>query len=157
MDNQLPGRLGLRGRIGVRADKMSSTRMGIRPVVGWVVVHFVGPRVGLFDSDSSAQIEADKSLENAPSVLFDAVVLPDGREAMQALADNGQTMAFIRDPFRHCKTILALGAGRELLAKDVALAEGGLAFALLIGLQFAVSWSIVRVRWVCGTWRRGNR
>ncbi|NYS62025.1 DUF421 domain-containing protein [Vreelandella salicampi] len=35
-----------------------------------------------------------------------------------------------------------------LLAKDVALAEGLLAFALLIGLQFAVTWSSVRVRWV---------
>lgn len=35
-----------------------------------------------------------------------------------------------------------------LLAKDVALAEGALAFALLIGLQFAVSWSSVRIRWV---------
>ncbi len=35
-----------------------------------------------------------------------------------------------------------------LLAKDVALAEGALAFALLIGLQFAVSWSSIRARWV---------
>lgn len=35
-----------------------------------------------------------------------------------------------------------------LLSKDVALAEGVLAFALLIGLQFAVTWSSVRARWV---------
>lgn len=35
-----------------------------------------------------------------------------------------------------------------LLSKDVALAEGVLAFALLIGLQFIVTWSSVRVRWV---------
>lgn len=35
-----------------------------------------------------------------------------------------------------------------LLSKDVALAEGILAFALLIGLQFIVSWSSVRARWV---------
>jgi uncharacterized membrane protein YcaP (DUF421 family) len=35
-----------------------------------------------------------------------------------------------------------------LLAKEVALAEGMLAFALLIGLQFVVSWSSVRARWV---------
>lgn len=35
-----------------------------------------------------------------------------------------------------------------LLSKDVALAEGALAFALLIGLQFVVSWSSVRARWV---------
>lgn len=35
-----------------------------------------------------------------------------------------------------------------LLSKDVALAEGALAFALLVGLQFAVTWSSIRAPWV---------
>lgn len=35
-----------------------------------------------------------------------------------------------------------------LLTKDVALSDGALAFAVLIGLQFVVTWSSVRVRWV---------
>lgn len=35
-----------------------------------------------------------------------------------------------------------------LLNKDVALAEGALALALLIGMQFIVTWSSVRARWV---------
>lgn len=35
-----------------------------------------------------------------------------------------------------------------LLNKNVALAEGALAFALLIALQFVVTWSSVRVGWV---------
>jgi uncharacterized membrane protein YcaP (DUF421 family) len=35
-----------------------------------------------------------------------------------------------------------------LLSKDVALAQGVLAFALLIGLQFAITWSSLRVRWI---------
>ncbi|MDI5891552.1 DUF421 domain-containing protein [Halomonas rhizosphaerae] len=45
---------------------------------------------------------------------------------------------------------VALGStlATVLLANDVALAEGVLAFALLIGLQFAVTWSSVRARWV---------
>lgn len=45
---------------------------------------------------------------------------------------------------------VALGStlATVLLNKDVALAEGALAFALLIGLQFAVTWSSVRARWV---------
>ncbi|WP_297186986.1 catalase [uncultured Porticoccus sp.] len=79
------------------------------------VVHFVGPRVGIFVGDSGEVIEADKSMENSPAVLFDALVLPDGREAIQALAGNGHTIEFVKDQFRHCKTILALGTGRELL------------------------------------------
>ena len=35
-----------------------------------------------------------------------------------------------------------------LLNKDVSLAQGALAFALLIALQFAITWSSVRARWV---------
>lgn len=35
-----------------------------------------------------------------------------------------------------------------LLNVDVALAEGALAFALLIGMQFLVTWSSVRVSWI---------
>lgn len=45
---------------------------------------------------------------------------------------------------------VALGSllATALLSKGVALAEVTLAFALLISLQFAVTWSSVRVRWV---------
>lgn len=45
---------------------------------------------------------------------------------------------------------VALGStlATVLLTKNVALAEGALAFALLIGLQFVVSWTSVRARWM---------
>lgn len=45
---------------------------------------------------------------------------------------------------------VALGStlATVLLSKDVALAEGLLAFGLLICLQFIVTWSSVRARWV---------
>jgi uncharacterized membrane protein YcaP (DUF421 family) len=45
---------------------------------------------------------------------------------------------------------VALGStlATVLLNQDVALADGALAFALLIGLQFVVTWTSVRARWV---------
>jgi uncharacterized membrane protein YcaP (DUF421 family) len=45
---------------------------------------------------------------------------------------------------------VALGStlATVLLTKSVALAEGILAFVLLIGLQYVITWSSVRVRWV---------
>lgn len=45
---------------------------------------------------------------------------------------------------------VALGStlATVLLTKDVALADGALAFALLIGLQFVVTWSSVRSEWI---------
>ena len=35
-----------------------------------------------------------------------------------------------------------------LLSKDVTLAQGALALALLVGLQFVITWSSVRTRWI---------
>lgn len=45
---------------------------------------------------------------------------------------------------------VALGStlATVLLSKDVTLAQGSLAFALLICMQFLVTWSSVRTRWV---------
>jgi uncharacterized membrane protein YcaP (DUF421 family) len=45
---------------------------------------------------------------------------------------------------------VALGStlATVVLSKDVSLLDGSLAFALLIGLQFAITWSSVRARWV---------
>ncbi|MDO9319813.1 MAG: catalase [Gammaproteobacteria bacterium] len=116
----LPGERGIRTRqIAVLIDKgvhhASLVELHGALIEAGAVVHFVGPRVGMFVSDNGELIEADKSMENSPSVLFDALVLPDGRKAIQALAGNGHTREFIGDLFRHGKAILALGAGRELL------------------------------------------
>lgn len=54
-------------------------------------------------------------MENSPAVLFDVLIVPDGIEAIQTIAGNGHGVEFIKDMFSHGKTILALGAGRELL------------------------------------------
>ena len=72
-------------------------------------------------------IEVDVSLEAAPAVLYDALVLPDGDEAVSALRADGRTLEFIKDQYRHCKPILALGAGEQLLRAcgiDAALPDG---------------------------------
>ena len=49
------------------------------------------------------------------SVLYDALVLPEGAEAVDALRADGHTLEFIKDQYRHCKPILALGASEQLL------------------------------------------
>jgi catalase len=79
------------------------------------VVHFVGPRIGNFVSEDGAEIEADRSMENSPSVLFDALLLPHGAKATQTLLGDAHSESFISDQFRHGKTILALGSSIELL------------------------------------------
>ncbi len=116
----LPGERGIRTRqiamlIEDGVDHASLVALHEALTDAGAVVHFVGSRVGLFIAESGEEIEANKSMENSPGVLFDALVLPDGSKAVDALSRNGHTMDFVKDQFRHCKTILALGAGRELL------------------------------------------
>jgi catalase len=81
------------------------------------IPRFIGPRLGTYSTANGSTIEADASMENSPNVLFDALVLPDGQQGVAALGAVGNTMEFIKDQYRHSKTILALGASRTLLDK----------------------------------------
>jgi catalase len=56
-------------------------------------------------------------MENSPGFLFDALVLPDGAAAVEALDADAHTLEFLRVQYWHCKTILALGASDALLAE----------------------------------------
>lgn len=59
-------------------------------------------------------MEADASMENEPGFLFDALVLPEEEAGEESLARDGHSAEFIKDAYRHCKTILVFGASRKL-------------------------------------------
>ena len=50
-----------------------------------------------------------------PSVLLDAIVVPGGDAAAKTLGTIGQAAEFIVNAYRHCKPILAIGAGRSVV------------------------------------------
>ncbi len=79
------------------------------------VPRFVAPRIGSVATSDGVAIDADASLENEPGFLFDALVLAGGEEGVAALKRDGHTMEFIKDQYRHCKTIMAIGGSRALL------------------------------------------
>jgi len=79
------------------------------------VPRFVSSSLGSIQPASGEAIEVDVSLGAAPAVLYDAVVLPDGADAVAALQADGRTLEFIKDQYRHCKPILAVGEGVQLL------------------------------------------
>ena len=113
------------------------------------VPRLVGIRVGRVTTASGEAIEADASMENSPSVLFDALVLPDGQQAVQALARDGHTVEFIMQQYRHCKTILAIGSSQSLLQKaGVSLTmpngepDAGVAVVEVSAVDDAVRWFI---------------
>ena len=81
------------------------------------VPRLVGPHIGAIKTAGGDALQADASMENEPGFLFDALVLPDGQACVDALAKDGHTMEFIKDQYRHCKTMLVLGASKALLDK----------------------------------------
>jgi len=85
--------------------------------------------LGSVESSDGESLEVDATLENSPSVLFDALVLPGGEAAAATLSADGQAAEFLQNQFRHGKTILAVGAGRRLLSEagiDTATGDPGL-------------------------------
>ncbi|MGC4061086.1 MAG: catalase-related domain-containing protein [Aquabacterium sp.] len=118
----LPGEIGIRTRkvailVAKGFDGESVAAVQAALVAQGAVPRLVASRVGPVAAFKGEVVEADASMENTPAVLFDALVLPCGQEAVDALARDGHTMAFIQDQYRHGKAILALGLSQQLLDK----------------------------------------
>ncbi|MES2940107.1 MAG: catalase [Pseudomonadota bacterium] len=125
-----PGDGSVRGRkvallVADGVDGDAVARMQQALAQNGAVGRLVAPRIGPVRTASGAPLDADASLENEPGFLFDALVLPDGEDAVAALARDGHTAEFVRDQYRHCKPLLVLGASRALLEKyGVPVADG---------------------------------
>ena len=74
----------------------------------------VGPRIGPFTTKGGDVLDADASLENEPGVLFDALVVPGGRESTAMLATDGRLLEHVKDQYRHCKTLMFIGEARTI-------------------------------------------
>ena len=90
------------------------------------VPRFVGPQLGEVQPGAGGEaLQVEVTMEAAPSVLWDAVVLPDLRPppatgggtglAEPALTRLPAAVDFVKDQFRHCKPMLLLGPCVELL------------------------------------------
>jgi catalase len=78
----------------------------------------IAPRLGPVATSDGKAVEAFGTLENSAPVLFDAVVLPDGKNGVAELARYPETIDFVGLHYRHGKTILALGDSGTLLEQS---------------------------------------
>jgi len=78
------------------------------------VPRFVGARLGRVRPSDGDAIDVEITMETAPSVLWDGVVVPGGDAALAAL---GQAVDFVKDQYRHCKAIAVLGAESALVER----------------------------------------
>jgi catalase len=100
---------------GIEGDTISSLIDAL--AAAGAMTRLVSSRLGTVTSESGEPFEVDATFENSPCVLFDAVVLPAGSEAVSNLMSDGHTLDFVKDQYRHCKTLLVLGSSSELLEK----------------------------------------
>jgi catalase len=100
---------------GIEAESLT-TMIDVLTGAG-AVPSLLASRLGTVISEDGENFEVDATLENSPSVLFDGLILPDGIEAVEQLSRDGRSLEFLKDQYRHCKTILALGASTQLLVK----------------------------------------
>jgi catalase len=115
-----PGDGGIRGRkiavlVTVGTDGRSVGKMVKRLGAAGAVVRLLGARLGSIAAKGGG-LEPDGTFETMPSVLFDAVAIPDGKGAAEALGHLGHALEFLKDQYRHCKPILFLGAGEAVAA-----------------------------------------
>ena len=117
-----PGTAGIRTRriallVAERADGEAAARVHAALSEQGAVPRFVGPALGTLDVASGEPLEVEVTIETAPSALWDGVVVPGGEAALEALAGDGNARDFLKDQYRHCKPILALGEVEEFMAR----------------------------------------
>ena len=118
----LPGDGGIRTRAiaiailvadGVDAPSLAAVQAALQ--AAGATVHLIAPRLGPVQPARGDAFAATATLENAPAVLFDGVVLPDGAAGVKTLGGHVEVMDFIAHQHRHGKTLLAIGAAQALL------------------------------------------
>lgn len=79
------------------------------------VPRLMGVRIGPCKTNAGGMLDADVSLENEPGVLFDGMIVPDGADRMGELRSDARTLDYLKEQYRHCKTLLVFGDGEALL------------------------------------------
>ncbi len=74
-------------------------------------VKVVSKLLGTIKSAEGKEIEVDKTFLTGPSVTFDAVFIPGGKESIAALEMSGDALHYVKEAFKHCKPIAAISEG----------------------------------------------
>jgi catalase len=119
-----PGETGIRTRrvailVAPGVDGAQVNELYAALLKAGAVPRLVGSMLGKVKAAAGAALDVEISLEAGPSVMYDGMIVPDGAAAAQRpwLARNAHAIDFVREQYRHCKPILVLGGGANLLAK----------------------------------------
>ena len=77
----------------------------------------IAPKVGGAEASDGSWIEADQMIDGGPSVLYDAIALLPGADAIDDLLQESTARDFVADAFAHCKFIGHVKAAVPLFEK----------------------------------------
>jgi catalase len=122
-----PGHEGIKTRriailVADGVDATAATAMHESLMEQGAVPRFLGIKLGQVQGANGDAIEVEVSMEAAPSVLWDALIVPDGEQALDTLSNSGHAIEFIKDQYRHCKPMLLMGLAEGLL-EDAGIPE----------------------------------
>ncbi|MDW7650560.1 MAG: catalase [Bacillota bacterium] len=75
----------------------------------------VSKNQGMLASVDGRQVEANKNYATAASIMYDAVYVTGGRQCSDTLLQQGASIHFVNEAFKHAKTIGATNEGVDLL------------------------------------------
>jgi catalase len=115
-----PGQTGIKTRkvailVGNGSDGVAVRAIYSSLLADGAVPRLVGSQLGKIQSSDGSVLYVEITLEAGPSVLYDAVVIPDGEQAVKALGRDAHALDFVREQYRHCKPILVLDGAAALL------------------------------------------
>ncbi|MFL6659241.1 MAG: DJ-1/PfpI family protein [Massilia sp.] len=79
----------------------------------------VGSKLGKIHANDKSVLYIENTLEDEP--WYDALVVPDGADAIAGLSGDEHALNFVRAQYRDGKPMLAVGAGTHLLTQAGAL------------------------------------
>lgn len=92
----------------VEAIQKALSKEGVHSVI-------LAPHMGAIKTEEGGQIEADGTIEGNASAMFDAVIVPDGKEAVKVLLRDGNARYHLCQAYKHLKALALIGEAKELL------------------------------------------
>jgi catalase len=81
------------------------------------IVEVIAKVAGTIKAADGSEIKVDRAAPNAPSVVYDAVLIPSGKANTASLLKLGLAVHFVTEAYAHAKPIAAIGDGIEVLKK----------------------------------------
>jgi catalase len=95
-------------------DRQSVTSIADALAARGAIAEILAPVGGEVRADKGT-LKVTRAITTVASVLYDAVVVPDGAAAIAALCADGYAVHFVSEAYKHGKPIGAIGAGISLL------------------------------------------